>query len=145
MAVLADENPPARAPDADRDDREHAGRTWYLAASTQAPAAPGAEAPTAETAVAPNRTAVIAAAPHIKIETPSVDGTISLKGARIDDLTLLNYRETTDPKSPPITLLSPPVGTGDGAYYAEFGWVADRAPRPCLPTATRSGRRAATR
>jgi YidC/Oxa1 family membrane protein insertase len=93
-----------------------------------APSAPGAESPkAAPTAPAATREAVLAEAPRIKIVTPSVEGTISLKGARIDDLTLEKYRETTDPDSPPITLLEPPVGTGDGAYYAEFGWVANGA------------------
>jgi YidC/Oxa1 family membrane protein insertase len=94
--------------------------------SAQAPNAPGAESPKAAApAPAQTRAEVLAAGPRIKIETPSLDGTISLRGARIDDLTLDKYRQTTDPKSPPITLLEPPVGKGDGAYYAEFGWVGN--------------------
>src|SRR5579871_6345645 len=50
------------------------------------------------------------AEPRIKIETPSLNGSITLKGARLDDLTLSKYREEIDPKSPPITLLTPAVG-----------------------------------
>ncbi len=61
-------------------------------------------------------------APRIKINTPSLHGTISLLGGRIDDLTLANYRETLDPESNEIILLIP---IGDPkAYYAEFGWVS---------------------
>ena len=69
-----------------------------------------------------SRDAAIAASPRIKIETPSVSGSISLKGARIDDLALIQFRETVDPASPPIMLFSP-SGTAS-PYYAEFGWVA---------------------
>ena len=59
---------------------------------------------------------------RIRIDTPSLDGSLSLKGARFDDLRLRNYRETVDPKSPEIVLLSP-TGTSY-PYYAIFGWVA---------------------
>ena len=46
-------------------------------------------------------------APRIKIETPRVSGSIALKGARIDDLSLEKFRDTVDPKSPAIVLFSP--------------------------------------
>jgi YidC/Oxa1 family membrane protein insertase len=69
-----------------------------------------------------SREAAIAASPRVTIDTPRVSGSISLKGARIDDLSLVQFRETVDPKSPPIVLYSP-SGT-DNPYYAEFGWVA---------------------
>jgi len=36
-----------------------------------------------------------------------VIGSISLKGARIDDLSLVKFRDTVDPTSPPIVLYSP--------------------------------------
>ena len=67
------------------------------------------------------REAVIAASPHIAIKTPRLNGSIDLKGARIDNLALEQYRESVDPNSPPIVLFSP-SGAPD-AYYAEFGWV----------------------
>ena len=54
-------------------------------------------------------------------------GSISLKGARIDDLSLVQFRETVDPASPAIVLYSP-SGTAN-PYYAEFGWVAAAARR----------------
>jgi YidC/Oxa1 family membrane protein insertase len=81
------------------------------------PGAPAAAAP-AQTAT---REAVIGASAHVAIETPRLNGSIDLKGARIDNLALEQYRETTDPNSPPIVLFSP-SGAPD-AYYAEFGWV----------------------
>jgi YidC/Oxa1 family membrane protein insertase len=54
-----------------------------------------------------------------------------LKGARIDNLSLEQYRETIDPHSPPIVLFSP-SGSPD-AYYAEFGWVPASGTTQKLP------------
>ena len=61
-------------------------------------------------------------APRIPIEDGRVSGSIPLAGARIDSITLKDYRQTPDPDSSLIALLSPP-GTR-GAFYAELGWVA---------------------
>ena len=61
-------------------------------------------------------------APRIAIETPDLRGTISLRGGRIDDLALTQYRQTTAPDSEIVQLLRP-VGT-PGAYFATFGWSA---------------------
>ena len=47
------------------------------------------------------------ASPRVRIETPSVKGSIALKGGRIDDVVLAKYRETVDPKSPNVVLFSP--------------------------------------
>src|ERR1700679_3894488 len=44
---------------------------------------------------------------RIAIDTPSVDGSLLLKGARLDDLRLKRFRDTVDPKSPEIVLFSP--------------------------------------
>src|SRR3954447_15994886 len=77
------------------------------------------------------REAVLAASPRIAIDTPRLKGTIALKGARIDDLSLVAYRETVEPTSPPITLLSP-SGT-EHPFYAEFGWVAGAGVTAKLP------------
>jgi YidC/Oxa1 family membrane protein insertase len=81
------------------------------------PGSPAAAAPTPDHA----REAVIAASPRVAIDTARLNGSIDLKGARIDNLSLEQYRETIDPNSPPIVLLSP-SGSPE-AYYAEFGWV----------------------
>ncbi len=59
---------------------------------------------------------------RVAIDTPTVDGSLRLKGARFDDLRLKKYRETVDPKSPEIVLLAPQ--STDYPYYAVFGWVA---------------------
>ncbi|PZX12266.1 YidC/Oxa1 family membrane protein insertase [Palleronia aestuarii] len=59
-------------------------------------------------------------APRIAIDTPALEGSISLLGGRIDQLSLKRYQETLDPDSPDVDLLNP-VGT-DHAYYALFGW-----------------------
>ncbi len=58
---------------------------------------------------------------RVDIDTPMVDGSILLKGARIDHLRLKKYHDTVDPKSPEIVLLAPK--STDYPYYAEFGWV----------------------
>lgn len=59
--------------------------------------------------------------PQIEIDTPSLQGAISLLGGRIDQLALRKYRETLDPGADTVTLLAP-VGSNQ-AYYALFGWA----------------------
>ena len=54
-----------------------------------------------------SRSAALAASPRVAIDTPSIKGSISLKGGRIDDIELKNYHEEVDPKSPNIVLFSP--------------------------------------
>lgn len=76
---------------------------------------------TGESAAAPSATAEVAEAPRLRIDTPTLSGTISLAGARIDDLSLKTYRETLDPASPEVRLLSP-VGQ-ENPYYALMGWA----------------------
>src|SRR3981189_379696 len=62
-------------------------------ANTPTPNAPAANQPASATTVVARDTA-IAATPRIKISTPRVSGSVSLKGARIDDLALLPLGET---------------------------------------------------
>ena len=57
-----------------------------------------------------SRAEALALSPRIAIDTRSISGSIALKGGRIDDVSLKNYRETVDPSSPIITLLSPEDG-----------------------------------
>ena len=80
--------------------------------------------PTADSPAAlRSRAIVLADSPRIAIDTPSLAGTINLKGARIDDLVLKKHRETIAKDSPPIRLLSP--GGAAQAYFAGFGWTGD--------------------
>ncbi len=62
---------------------------------------------------------------HIAIKSPSLSGSLRLKGARLDNLLLTKYRETLAEDSPYISLLSP-VGTAY-PFFAEFGWVSTDA------------------
>ena len=60
-------------------------------------------------------------APRLTIDTPRLTGSILLQGGRIDDLLLIDYRETLAADADLVRLLSP-VGQ-EGAYYALFGWA----------------------
>lgn len=86
---------------------------------------PGAGAPVAGQPAAArsiSRAAIVSAEPRIKITTDRVIGSIRLKGGLIDDLTLLNYRQTLEKDSENIVMLSP-LGT-ENPYYAQFGWTS---------------------
>ena len=96
------------------------------APGTPAPTAPGTapQAPGQPTAAPPaplTREAALAASPRVRLETPLLAGSIALKGGRIDDLSLVKYRETVDPNSPAIVLLAPPGSPAP--FFAEFGWI----------------------
>jgi YidC/Oxa1 family membrane protein insertase len=75
-----------------------------------------------------DRALVLKDSPRVAIATPRVAGSIDLKGARIDDLVLLQHRETIAKDSPPVRLLSP-SGAPD-AYFAQFGWSGDGVALP---------------
>lgn len=93
-------------------------------AATSTTGAAGPLAPQVPQAV--TRQAAITASPRVPIATPALKGSLSLKGARIDDLYLVKYRETLEPNSPSVELLRP-----EGAQYAQFtevGWVGANVP-----------------
>ena len=105
---------------------------------TQAPAAgapatgeshniPGAAAPSGAGNAQPaeTRDQALAVNTRVRIDTPSLAGSINLTGARLDDLVLKQYHETVDKTSPNIHLLSP-AGLDD-AYYVEIGYTGDAA------------------
>jgi YidC/Oxa1 family membrane protein insertase len=81
---------------------------------------------------AQDRLAVIAAGQRVKIDTPSLEGSVNLVGGRLDDLSLKKYHETIDPKSANIVLLAP-EGTAE-PYFTEFGWQPDPATPVKVPT-----------
>ena len=107
------------------------GQVGQPPAQSGTPEVPGqTNAPAAAAPV--TREAALAGSPRVSIATESLQGSIALKGGRIDDLALLKFRETVDPKSPPIFLLSP-SGTAD-PFYAEFGWTGAAGANVKLPT-----------
>lgn len=69
------------------------------------------------------RAEVLAQSPRVTIDNDALSGSLALRGGRIDDLFLKNYRVTVEPGSDRVELLSPP-GTAH-ARYVEFGWVSD--------------------
>jgi len=79
---------------------------------------------------APSEAASTEAQPEagrVTIETPTLTGSINLRGARFDDLKLKEYRETIDKNSDIVTLLKP-SSEADG-YIGEFGYLGvDGAP-----------------
>jgi YidC/Oxa1 family membrane protein insertase len=90
------------------------------------------QVPTPPTQVPEARVEAAQRGERLLVETPSLQGSINLTGARIDDLLLTQYRETVDPDSPNIRLFSPQGSAMP--YYAEFGWTAVPG-GPSVPTA----------
>jgi YidC/Oxa1 family membrane protein insertase len=82
-------------------------------------------------AIVSRNAALKASGGRIVIATPTVDGSLSLKGARFDDLQLRRYHETINPKSPEIVLLSP--RSTAFPYYAVYGWVGAPGDNVKLP------------
>lgn len=93
--------------------------------------APAAPAVTTEAAPAlDTAAAAVAAAPRIPIDTPRLEGSLSLLGGRIDDLSLKDYKVSLDEGAADVRLLAPVGGT-------------DRMPTapttPCMAGCPRAG------
>ena len=67
-----------------------------------------------------DQTNILNASPRIKINSPKLRGSISLKGAQFDDLTLTGYKETIEADSKNVKLLAPV--NGNSGYLATLGW-----------------------
>ena len=120
-----------------------------VAAQTPPSAGSATTAPGATPALA-NSADPSAQAQRLAIESPSLKGSISLAGGRIDDLELTGYHETLDDSSPYVRLLSPtaqpeikadgsPVAPGGNLtvtvqkpYYAVYGWMPGPGTDPKL-------------
>ncbi len=110
-------------PQMEKQRAQTATQTQLANPTAQPNATPGSTTPTANstaaggapTNVAPanapivSRDSAIAASQRVKIDTPRISGSIALKGARLDDISLTKFRDTVDPKSPAIVLFSPPA------------------------------------
>ncbi|ASC04809.1 membrane protein insertase YidC [Acetobacter pasteurianus] len=102
------------------------------AVAPPAPASSGAAAPA-------ENTQAEAAAPvkdgpetRVAINAPAVQGTLNLRGARLDDLVLKHYRETVKPDSPDVRVLN---SASTHADYVDFGWRAPSDVSVRLPDA----------
>jgi YidC/Oxa1 family membrane protein insertase len=83
------------------------------------------------TAAAPAVATVPSNVPRVKILAPKVEGSISLLGARLDDLVLRDYREDIAPNSPLVRLLEPRSDVHP--YYVQYGWTAPAGDPVKLP------------
>ncbi|NNE89755.1 MAG: membrane protein insertase YidC, partial [Silicimonas sp.] len=98
------------------------------AETPQAQSVPAAPAGNSSQTAPESETAAVAVdVGEVSIETPSLDGAISLAGGRINQLALKNYNETLNGDNE-VTILSP-IGT-TRPYYALFGWVNGGALTP---------------
>mgnify|MGYP000094328105 CR=1 FL=1 len=126
--------PPAPPP----EQPQTAGTAGTTQDGTPIPGASAPSLPGGSTAPAPggvpmgvSREDAIGVSPRVAIEAPHLRGSIALRGARLDDLILPDYRVSQDADSAPITLLSP-----DGSaqpYFSSFGWAAKPGSDVALP------------
>lgn len=117
-----------------------ARRAAQLAAAEKSAPVPGqvgtaADASGAPTVFITDRRQALGTAVRVPIQTPTLRGSLSLVGSRIDDLFLTEYDETLAEGSPPVELFRP-QGMNH-AYFAQFGWiganVAGGVPGPNTP------------
>lgn len=78
------------------------------------------------------RNEALARSARLPIKTDKLVGSINLRGGKLDDLILNDYKETTDKDSAAIALLSPALS--EKPYYADFGWVSGSADPLTIPT-----------
>ncbi|MBJ7485800.1 membrane protein insertase YidC [Brevundimonas sp.] len=114
-------------------DRRKAAQAAVVASQQQVPgqtagtaALPGASPAPSSAIFLTNRTQALGSAVRVPIDTPTLQGSLSLNGGRIDDLFLKRYRTTIDPNSPYEELFRP--SGMEHAYFADFGWLATNVP-----------------
>ncbi len=117
--------PPEAPPSQSVDGTAPAGQTTVVTQGADGEAAP---------AIAQTREGALTSNARVMIESDAITGSISLKGGRLDDLHLTDYRETLDPGADTVILLNPTGGPTP--YYSVWGWLrtADGDPGP-LPGA----------
>ncbi len=101
-------------PAAKRREAEQRARAAAAALNPAAAGAPGSS-------VFVSRAQAIAQSPRVAIDTPALQGSLALRGGRLDDLYLKDYRETLAKDSPPVELFRPEGAKQ--AYFAVTGWA----------------------
>ena len=89
------------------------------------------ELPTAVPQAGLDRETALGQSQRVAIESPTLIGSISLSDGRIDDLTLIRYRESIEEDSEQIVLLSPEGS--EKPYFAKFGWMDPETAVPVTP------------
>ena len=108
--------------EAQRKRAEMQGKT-ETQTSTQKPEAP--QPSKANPSKSISRNEALKESERVLIENKNLSGSISLRGALIDDIILKNFRETLDANSKPIVLLSPKKY--DQGYFVESGWATTKS------------------
>ncbi|MGF1649908.1 MAG: membrane protein insertase YidC [Hyphomicrobiaceae bacterium] len=115
--------------DAERE-RQRAVATQQQSGAATNPAAADPSNPAASAAagtlgqgpaIAATREVALSADGRVPVSTPSIFGSINLRGGRIDDVTLERFHETPDPRSPRVVIFSP--SNAPDAYFAEHGFA----------------------
>ena len=83
------------------------------------------ETPQANPTKSISRSDALKESDRVFIENSNLSGSISLRGALIDDIILKNYRETLDKSSKPIVVLSPKKS--EDGYFVESGWATTKS------------------
>lgn len=68
-----------------------------------------------------SRAQALQGVPRVRIATPSLVGSLSLKGATFDDLRMVTHTDRIGANAQPARLLSP--AGAQGSYFARFGWT----------------------
>jgi YidC/Oxa1 family membrane protein insertase len=110
-------------PQAKQREAELAAKAQLLpkTAAPGVPGAPGAVVPVARI----TRAQALAATPRAPIDTPTLTGSISLRGARFDDLHLKAFKQALD--KPDLVEILRPEGV-EFAHFAEFSWLGANIP-----------------
>ncbi|NOZ41854.1 MAG: membrane protein insertase YidC [Alphaproteobacteria bacterium] len=100
-------------------------------ASPNIPASNGStktQSPADTMPIALGRTAALETSKRVTIISPHVKGSIDLRGARLDDLSLSDYKQTVAKGSPDVALLNP--AETKHAYFVDFNWGVNGARGP---------------
>ncbi|WP_342667202.1 membrane protein insertase YidC [Kiloniella spongiae] len=114
--------PPSQEQIAAREAAQQQQTQANIASDSSIPEVPGGTNNLLKLIEGRPREEALADAKRIIIDTPTVEGSISLTGGRIDDLVLKNYQTSIEEGSPNVVLLSP--AQTKNPYYADFGWIS---------------------
>ncbi len=115
-------------------DQKERAKAQVAAAAASSSAAIAAGLPVGGVVAVPlTRAQALTQAPRVAIDTPSLKGSLSLKGALIDDLYMIKYDRTVEKKNDPVELLTP--ANSKSAYYVVSGYNFQNIPNaPTIDT-----------